>query len=57
VISWLGPRFNRIDRILIPIRCIFFFRSLPRKNLQVKRAWPKATLGCVTDQEDFSGAH
>jgi hypothetical protein len=57
VISWLGPRFNRIDRILIPIRCIFFFGSLPRKNLQVKRAWPKATLGCVTDQEDFSGAH
>jgi hypothetical protein len=34
-----GPRLNRINRVIISTRCIFFFRSLPRKNLQVKRAW------------------
>jgi hypothetical protein len=33
------PRLHRINRVSIPIRCIFFFRSLSRKNLQVKRAW------------------
>jgi hypothetical protein len=29
----------------IPTRCIFFFGSLSRKNLQVKRAW----LGAIWD--------
>jgi hypothetical protein len=41
-----GPRFNRINRVFIPIRCIFFFGSLSRKNLQVKRAW----LGAIWDR-------
>jgi hypothetical protein len=51
VISWpLGwwyssPRLNRINRVSIPIRCIFFFGSLSRKNLQVKCAW----LGAIWD--------
>jgi hypothetical protein len=45
VISWPlgwwypGPRLNRINRVLISTRCIFFFGSLSRKNLQVERAW------------------
>jgi hypothetical protein len=34
-----GPRINRINRVIISTRCIFFFGSLSRKNLQVKRAW------------------
>jgi hypothetical protein len=34
-----------------------FFGSLPRKNLQVKRAWPREILGWVTDREVFPGAH
>jgi hypothetical protein len=34
-----GPRLNRINSVIIPTRCIFFFGSLSRKNLQVKRAW------------------
>jgi hypothetical protein len=34
-----SPRLNRINRVYIPTRCIFFFGSLARKNLQVKRAW------------------
>src|SRR5688572_9068776 len=34
-----GPRLNRINRVFIPIRCIFFYGSLSRKNLQVKRVW------------------
>jgi hypothetical protein len=34
-----GPRLNRINSVIILTRCIFFFGSLPRKNLQVKRAW------------------
>jgi hypothetical protein len=34
-----GPRLNRINSVIIPTRCIFFFGSLYRKNLQVKRAW------------------
>jgi hypothetical protein len=33
-----GPRLNRINRVSITTRCIFFFGSLSRKNLQVKRA-------------------
>jgi hypothetical protein len=43
MISW--PRLNRINRVSIPIRCILFFESLSRKNLQVKRAW----LGAILD--------
>jgi hypothetical protein len=31
------PRLNKINRVSIPIRYIFFFESLSRKNLQVKR--------------------
>jgi hypothetical protein len=34
-----GQRLNRINRVSIPTRCIFFFGSLSRKNLQVKHAW------------------
>jgi hypothetical protein len=51
VISWplgwwyLGPRLNRINRVSIQTRCIFFFGSLPQKNLQTKRAW----LGAIWD--------
>jgi hypothetical protein len=33
-----GPRLNTINSVLVLTRCIFFFRSLSRKNLQVKRA-------------------
>jgi hypothetical protein len=40
-----GPRLNRINRVFIPTRCIFFFGSLSRKNLQVKRAW----IGAIWD--------
>jgi hypothetical protein len=32
------PRLNRINSLLIPTSCIFFFGSLSRKNLQVKCA-------------------
>jgi hypothetical protein len=45
VISWPlgwynpGQRLNRINSVSILTRCIFFFGSLTRKNLQVKRAW------------------
>jgi hypothetical protein len=51
VIAWplgwwfLGPRLNRINRVSIPTRCIFFFGSLSRNNLEVKRAW----LGAIWD--------
>jgi hypothetical protein len=40
-----SPILNRINRVSIPTRCIFFFESLFRKNLQVKRAW----LGAIWD--------
>jgi hypothetical protein len=40
-----GPRLNRINSVIIPTRCIFFFGSLSRKNLQVKHAW----LGAIWD--------
>jgi hypothetical protein len=30
---------NRINRVSIPTRCIFFFGSLSQKNLQVKHTW------------------
>jgi hypothetical protein len=46
-----------IDRILIPSRYIFFFRSPSAKNSGVKRAWPGAITGWVTDQEVFPGVH
>jgi hypothetical protein len=36
-----GPMLNRINRVFILIRCIFF-ESLFRKNPQVKRAWLRA---------------
>jgi hypothetical protein len=51
VISWplrwwfSGPRLNRINRVSIQTRCIFFFGSLSRKKLQAKRAW----LGAIWD--------
>jgi hypothetical protein len=41
----LGSRLNRINKVSITTRCIFFFGSLSRKNLQVKRAW----LGLIWD--------
>jgi hypothetical protein len=43
--GYSGSRLNRINRVFIPIRCIFFFGSPSRKNLQVKRAW----LGAIWD--------
>jgi hypothetical protein len=46
-----------IDRILIPPRYIFFFRSPTEKNSGVKCAWPGAISGWVTDLEVFPGAH
>jgi hypothetical protein len=46
VLQWCPhPRLNRINRVSIPTRCIFFFGSLSRKNLPVKRAW----LGAIWD--------
>jgi hypothetical protein len=51
VISWPlgwwyhGSRLNRINRVSIRTRYIFFFGILSRKNLQVKRAW----LGAIWD--------
>jgi hypothetical protein len=47
VISW--PKLNRINSVLIPTRCVLFFGSLSRKNLQVKRAWLGAIWDGVTD--------
>jgi hypothetical protein len=35
---------------------LLFRKPIP-KNLWVKRAWPGAILGWVTDREVFSGAH
>jgi hypothetical protein len=52
VISWPlewwypGPRLNRINRVSIPIRCIFFFGRLSGKKFQVKRVW----LGAIWDR-------
>jgi hypothetical protein len=40
-----GPRLNRNNRVPISTRCIFFFGSLSRKNIQVKSAW----LGAIWD--------
>jgi hypothetical protein len=33
------------------------YSYLSRKNLEVKRAWPRAILGWVTDREVLSGLH
>jgi hypothetical protein len=66
VISWPlgwwypGLRLNRINRVYIQIRCIFFFGSLSRTNLQVKRAclgaiwdgWPTRKFSRVRMSED-----
>jgi hypothetical protein len=43
--------------MLIPLRYIFFFGSLTEKNFGVKRVWPRAILGWLTDRKDFSDAH
>jgi hypothetical protein len=50
------PRLNRINSILIPLSCNFFSGSPPAKNSGVKRAWPGAISGWVTDREVFTGA-
>ena len=47
--------FNRIDRILISTSCNFFSGSRSRKNSKVKRAWPGAISGWVTDRELLPG--
>jgi hypothetical protein len=49
------PRLNRINSILIPLSCNFFSGSPSAKNSGVKRAWPGAILGWVTDREVFLG--
>jgi hypothetical protein len=46
-----------IDRILIPPRYTFFSGSPPVKNFGVKRIWPAAILGWMTDYEVFPGVH
>jgi hypothetical protein len=46
-----------IDRILMSIRYTFFSGSTPAKNSEVKRAWPGAISGWVTNSEVFPGAH
>jgi hypothetical protein len=57
VVWYPGPGLNRIDRILIPTRCNFFSGSSFPENFQVKRAWPRAIWGWVTDRElDPGGA-
>jgi hypothetical protein len=52
----IPPRLNRINSILIPPSCNFFSGSPPAKNSGVKRAWPGAISGWVTDREVFPGA-
>jgi hypothetical protein len=44
-IGYPSPMLSRINSVLIPTRCIFFFGRLSLKNLQVKRAW----LGAIWD--------
>jgi hypothetical protein len=46
-----------IDIILIPSRYTFFSESPTAKNSGVKRAWPRAILGWVTDWEVSPGVH
>jgi hypothetical protein len=48
---------NRIDKILIPPRYTFLFRSPTTNNSRVKRAWPEANSGCVAVWEIFPGVH
>jgi hypothetical protein len=48
---------NRIDIILIPPRYTFFSESPLVKNPRVKRAWPGAISGWVTDRKVFSDVH
>jgi hypothetical protein len=55
-----GSRLNRINKVIISTRCIFFFGSLSRKNLQVKCAclwaiwdgWPTGKFSRVRMSED-----
>jgi hypothetical protein len=56
--GWIvtSPRLNRINSILIPLSCNFFSGSPSTKNSTVKRAWPRAISGWVTDREVFPGA-
>ena len=57
-VSTAGTGVDRLLQIVSkPIKVHLFLGSLSRKNLQVKRAWPKTILGWVTDREVFSGAH
>jgi hypothetical protein len=51
-----SPQLNRINSILIPLSCNFFFGSPSAKNSRVKRGWPGAISGWVTDREVFPGA-
>jgi hypothetical protein len=53
----LDSRLNRIDRILISPRYIFFSISPTEKNSEVMCAGPGAISGWVADQEVFPGAH
>jgi hypothetical protein len=55
-VIWNIPRLNRINSILIPLSCNFFSGSPPANNSVVKRAWPGAISGWVTDREVFPGA-
>ena len=50
-----GPRINRIDRILMSTSCNLFSGSRSPKNSEVKRVWPGAIWGWVTDREVISG--
>jgi hypothetical protein len=45
------------DRILIPSRYTFFSRSLTKKNSGVKRVWPGAISGWMTDRKVFQNVH
>jgi hypothetical protein len=55
-----GPRLNRINSVFIPTGCIFFFGSISRKKLQVKRAcigaiwggWPTEMFSRMRMSED-----
>jgi hypothetical protein len=55
VLAVTSPRLNRINSILIPLSCNFFSGSPSAKNSGVKRAWPGAISGWVTDREVFPG--
>jgi hypothetical protein len=58
--TWLwypDSRLNRIDRILILSRYTFFSESSHVKNFRVKRAWPGAISGWVTNREVFPDVH